>query len=246
MPAGYKKGTGYAQYTKDSPVPAVLVGARAVKAPTAPPGMVAFATSILTVRCKLGATSAVAAGGVGGWVDVPLPGRTAKVEYAGTPNYTLSIPVLLDGLANRESVEPQIAAFYAIGRPPEGSPRATLPPIIRVGGMVPHGDREWVLTEFAEGEAIWDGHSRIRLWATVSLAAYRALDVVKVQKKSTAKASTRVYTVKRGDTLGSIARDEMGAKTATAIAKGVATIKALNKIRDPKSIKAGQKIKVPR
>ncbi len=243
MPAGFKQGTGYAVGT---PAPAVMVGPPAVKAPTAGPGRVAFATSQLTVRCKLGATPAVAAGGVGGWVDVPLPGRTAKVEWAGSPNYTLSIPVLLDGLATRESVEPQIAAFYAIGRPPEGAPRGTLPPIIRVGGMVPHHDREWVLTDFAEGDAVWDGHSRIRLWATVTLAAYRALDVVKVAKKSTAKASTRTYTVKRGETLGKIAKDQMGAKTASAIAKGIATLKSLNGIRDPKSVKAGDKIKVPR
>lgn len=244
MPAGYQQGTGYAV---GGPIPAVLVGPPATtKIPTPGPGRVAFVTSIATIRCRLGAGPATPGGGVATWADVARPGRTSAAEFTGISNRTLSIPVLLDGLADRSSVESQVEAFEAIGRPPAGSPRGTLPPVIRVGGMVPHGDREWVLTAFDVTDSVWDGASRIRVWATVALSQYLPLDLVKVSKKSTAAASTRSYTAKRGETLGSIARDQMGAKTASAIAKGVATLKTLNQIRDPKSIKAGMKIKVPR
>jgi nucleoid-associated protein YgaU len=242
--AGFKQGTGYAV---GGPIPAVLVGPPATsKIPNPGPGRVAFVTPIATIRCKLGATAATPGGGVAIWTEVARPGRTAGVEFTGISNRTLSIPVLLDGLSDRSSVESQVEAFEAISRPPAGSKRGTLPPVVRIGGMVPHGDREWVVTAFDVTDAVWNGTYRIRAWATVVLSQYLPLDLVKVVKKSTATSSTRTYTVKRGDTLGSIARDQMGAKSASAIAKGVATLKKLNSIRDPKAIKAGQKLKIPR
>lgn len=219
-----------------------------VAKPVAGPGEVAFAATnpAISVRCKLGAESATPAGGVGGWNSVDRPGREAGIEWAGLPAATLTIPILLDGLADRRSVESEIAAFYVLGAPLKGSPRGTTPPVLKVAGMVPHRGREWVLTGFDEGAAIWDGTKRIRLWATVTLTAYEPLDVIKITPKKKGTTATRIHVVKRGETLGGIARDLMGAKTATAIAKGIATLKKLNGIRDPKALKVGQRLKVPR
>lgn len=199
-----------------------------------------------TVLCKLGKESATGDGGVGGWITHERPGRPEGIEWGGLPIRTLTIPILLDGLATRRSIEPQRAALDLIGRPPSGSSRGTPPPVLTVEGMVPHGDREWVLTGLDEGEAVWDGRHRIRLWATVTLTEHVALDTIKVTPRKKASPATRTITVKRGQTLGVIARDVMGAKTATAIAKGVATIKKLNGIRDAKSVKPGRKLKVPK
>lgn len=211
------------------------------------PGRVAFSSASASLTCRLGAESAKRSGGVGGWSTIDLPGREAGSEWVGLPAVTMTIPLLFDGLAERRSVESQIAALYALGRPVAGSPRGTTPPILRLAGMVPHGGREWVMDSIDEGEAVWDGASRIRLWATVSLTAFEALDVITITARKKGKApATRVYVVRRGDTLGSIARDEMDAKTAKAIAAGVATLKRLNGIRDPKSIRPGQRLKIPR
>lgn len=210
------------------------------------PGTVSFTTPTNTVICKLGATSATLSGGVGGWQEVALPGRRAGIEWTSTPNLTLSIPILMDGLVGRISVEPMIAALSSMGAAAPGSPRSTRPPAVKVAGMVPHQDRQWVINDVAWGDAIWDGRVRIRQFATVALMAYEPLSVVKVAAKKAAGSASTTYTVKRGDTLSSIARDKMGAKTSSAIVAAVSKLKSLNNIRDPKSIRPGQKLKVPK
>lgn len=217
--------------------------------PRVGPGECVFVTSrpALTLRCRLGNGTARTKGGVGGWRTVERPGRENGMEWGSLPVRELEIPLLLDGLVDRRTIDLELAALYAMGRPVTGAPRGTPPPVIRVGGMVPHADREWVLTEIAEGDAVWDGRHRIRLWLTVTLGEPGTLDLVKVTaKKSTAKPATRDYVVRAGETLGSIARDQMDAKTSSAIAKAVATLKRVNGIRDAKALRPGQKLKVPR
>jgi len=217
--------------------------------PRVPPGHVVFVADnpSVTVVCRLGAQSASRSGGVGGWEDVDRPGRHAGTEWTSTPAVKLDVPILLDRLATRQPVESEIAALHLLGEPPANSERGTPPPVVRLGGMVPHDNREWVIEDIAGGDAVWVGMVRVRWWATVTLTAFEPLDVIKITRKKKGKrAATRVYVVKRGDSLGSIARDELDAKTAKAIANGVATLKRLNKLRDPKSIKVGQKLKVPR
>jgi LysM repeat protein len=217
--------------------------------PSVGPGEVVLVTAspAITLRCKLGAATATAKGGVGGWDTVERPGRAGGVEWTGIPGRTLEIPLLLDGLASRTSVEPEIAALYRMGRPPDGQPRGTPPPTIRVGGMVPHGGLDWVLTELEEGDALWDGRRRIRSWITVTLAELVKLDLVKVTaKKSSSTPATKTHTVARGETLASIARDLMGASSSSEIAAAVRKLKSLNNIRDPKALKVGTRLKVPR
>ncbi len=220
--------------------------------PTAGPGRVAFSTAQprLRVVCKLGAESATPGGGVGGWQPLELPGREDAIEWGSTPGRTLSIPILLDGLTDLRSVEQDIEMLYLMGRPPVGSPRGTLPPVVRVGGMVPGTDREWVIGSIDEGKELWDGRqmSRVQIWATVNLLEYAPAELVVIRRSSSAgKAakSSGTYTVRRGDTLASIARDRMGASSASLIAAAVSALKELNGIRDPKSIRPGQKLKIP-
>jgi len=220
--------------------------------PTAGPGRVAFSTAQprLRVVCKLGAESATPGGGVGGWQSLELAGRADAIEFGSTPGRTLSIPILLDGLTELRSVEADIEMLYLMGRPPERSPRGTLPPVVRVGGMVPGTGREWVIGSIDEGKELWDGRqmSRVQIWATVNLLEYALAEVVVIRRSSAsgkAAKSSGTYTVRRGDTLASIARDRMGASTATLIAAAVRALKELNKIRDPKSIRPGDTLRIP-
>jgi hypothetical protein len=199
------------------------------------------------VLCKLGAGSATTSGGVGGWVDAEVPGRETGIEWGSTPGEVLTVPLLFDGLAAGRSMESAYKALRALGKPPVGARRGTPPPVLRLDGMVPHYGREWVVDDIQEGEVLWDGVHRIRLFVSVILKAYRPLDVVVLGAgRRGSGPPTRMYSVKRGDTLGSIARDELGADTASLIASAVAAIKKLNAIRDPKSIRPGQKLKLPR
>jgi hypothetical protein len=218
------------------------------RVPSVGPGEVVFATAApaLTLRCKLGATSAKRSGGIGGWQDVERAGRAGGVEWTSTPGFVLEIPLLLDGLAHRVSIEDQVQALYRMGRPASGTPRGTAPPLVAIGGMVPHGGRDWALNGLDEGDAVWDGSNRIRLWLTATFVEYVKLDLVKVRGQTSSTPTTKTHVVRRGETLGSIARDVMGANTAGEIAAGVRKLKALNNLRDPKALKVGQHLKVPR
>lgn len=218
--------------------------------PKAAPGHVAFATASprLTVVCRLGADSATPGGGVGGWQSLELPGRADGIEWGSTPGRTLSIPILLDGLTERRSVEQDIELLYLMGRPLAGSPRGTLPPVVRIGGMVPGTDREWVIAGIDEGAELWDGHRRIRINATVSLLEYAPPELVVIRRgagSGKAAKSSGTYTVRRGDTLASIAHARMDANGSREIAAAVRALKELNGIRDPKSIRPGQRLKIP-
>jgi LysM repeat protein len=200
----------------------------------------------LVLPVKLGAESAKLSGGVGGWEDVERPGRESGTEWGGLPATTLPIPVLFDGLAKRRSIEAEIALLYFMGRPPVGAKRGTPPPVVKLAGMVPHYGRSWVINGIDEGDAIWNGTARIRLWATVTMRLYQPLDVVQVGAVKGSTPATRSYTIKKGDTFARIAKNEMGARTSSAVAKGVAALKKLNKLRSDKDLKPGKKLKIPR
>lgn len=212
------------------------------------PGEVVLRTTRppLALRVKLGATSAKLSGGVGGWETVDRPGRQDALEWKSLPLRVLEIPLLFDGLARGRTIDTELTVLYAMGRPAANSPRGTPPPTIRLGGMVPHGDRDWVLTDIEAGETIWDGRHRLRAWVTITLTELETLELIKVGAKASSTPTTRTHTVRAGESLGTIARDQMGAKSASAIAKAVAELKRLNGIRDAKSLRPGQRIKVPR
>lgn len=216
--------------------------------PSAAPGHVAFATDRprITVTCRLGGRSATNAGGVGGWRDVERPGRGAAIEWSGTPALTLVIPVLLDGLADRRSVEAEISRVYELGRPPATAPRGTPPPVVRVGGMVPHGGRPWVLTGIDEGDAVWDDSRRVRWSATLTFTAHEPLDVVRVTPRKASAPATRIHVVRRGESLAGIAVKVMGARSSTEVTRDVVALLKLNGMRDPKALRVGQRLKVPR
>jgi len=70
-------------------------------------------------------------------------------------------------------------------------------------------------------------------------------DLVVVRSKK--KQRTKQYTVRKGDTLASIAKRQMGAKTPKVLAKAIRELKAANKLRSSAQLKklVGKKIKVP-
>lgn len=210
-------------------------------------GLVVFAAESLplVVTCILGEDNAPLAGGVGGFDDVERPGRRNTIEFGSTPALTMSVPILFDGLAQRLSVEPSIAVLRALGAPPRGSPRGTRPPVVKVAGMVPHGNRRWVITDISEDDAIWSSGKRVRYFATVALTQWLPPDLVVVRSKK--KQRTKQYTVRKGDTLASIAKRQMGAKTPKVLAKAIRELKAANKLRSSAQLKklVGKKIKIP-
>lgn len=216
--------------------------------PVTPPGP--------AVECLLGDGSPEAVG-TGGWAFVSRPRRKGFTEWNGNDPYVLQIPVLLDGFATDTSVEPSIEALRRIMRNPVGGRGE--PPVVRVeGATIPLPQLRWVLNEMAPGAVVRraDG-ARVRAFYTLTFLEYEAADILVAARPTPATAArgrqgapaasgtgrgtrtARTYTVRAGDTLGTIAARQLGD------ARRYREIATLNKIRDPNRIRVGQVLRLP-
>jgi LysM repeat protein len=201
----------------------------------------------LLLTCPLGDGPAQPAGGTAVYDTVQLPGRKSALQLSGVDLETLAIPVMFDGLVDRESVEPQIEALKRLARPQYGAPRGTPGPKIRMYGQVPHLNKEWRIVSFDWGDATWHNLRRVFQVVTVNLTEAESADQITTTAAAAKSSAPRArrYTVKKGDTLARIAVREMGAATPRQIAVAVADLKKANKLRDAKALKVGAKIVIP-
>lgn len=225
-------------------------------APSQPQDVPGFVTLVssnppLIVNCPLDDGPATVSGGLGGWDVVQIPNARAFTEWQGVDLEALAVPILLDGLVARESQEPTIEALIQLGSP---SSDGGEPPVLAVGGMVPHRRLKWVLQSIDWGEAIWDGTVRVRQHAVLNLLRFMAGDAIVEADSGTTTGKgagkrktprTGSYTVHAGDTLSGIAKKKMGATTGAEVRAAVKALQAANKIRDPNNIKTGLKLKIP-
>lgn len=206
------------------------------------------------LEIELGADPATPTGGAGGWAKIARPRRKSLTEWQGVEGYEMPIPVIFDRFRENRSVEGQITRLERMAKKREGEAQ---PPIVRIRGPVPHTNLEWVIQDIEWGameRRARDGQ-RTRQFATIVLWQYIAADLVLERKKSPAKdsrdrnrdrgkgdgkgQSRRTYTVRRGDTLSSIAARELGSASKWS------KIADLNNIRDPKNLRVGQVLRLP-
>jgi nucleoid-associated protein YgaU len=164
----------------------------------------------------------------------------------------MDLPILLDGYINNASVEARCTALERMARPPQILDE---PPIVTIDGSVPHSDLTWVINAISWDDTFYSTTGqRIRQYATISLLRYVADDRVQqgtaasrarskaavVGSKSGTSGIPTPWVVKQGDTLQYIALMRLkDYKRWTEIAK-------LNKIRDPKTIKVGDRLRIPK
>jgi LysM repeat protein len=216
----------------------------------------------ITVRGLRGNTPPTPAAGTGGWQLVPRPRRKSLTQWKGIDPFQQQFSLIFDGLANDQSVEPSCLALEQMARPPA---EQTPPPIVRVVGVVPHPELDYVIGDgnggpgLAWGDVLYSPSGyRIRQEVTVTLLEYVADDRVasvpaaaRARQQTAAQAAaaaatagghpakTHSYTVKSGDTLTSIAASQLGAASRwTEIAQ-------LNGLHDPYTITVGQKLRMP-
>ena len=137
--------------------------------------------------------------GGGGWDVVPVRRSVGITEWAGRPNYAMSLDLLFDGWM-QHPIRPSLPASF-IGRPwlppgrPEYSPGVglwlegaiknlealsvpgrdmTTPPSLRIYGAIAHPDVRWVIQNLEWGDSIRDivTGRRMRQQVTVSLIEY--------------------------------------------------------------------------
>lgn len=189
------------------------------------------------------------AGGSGGWEVVARPFRTGFTDWVGRDPLTLTVPLLFDGFATSTSVEKAIITLERMAIPHGDDD----PPTLRATGPIPHREKNWVINGIDWGEPIYHRDTtenvayRVRQACTITLLELVEDDRLERLAKRAGKGGSRgkkkprePYTVKKGDTLMSIAAAKLGA------AKRWKEIKRMNPgIRDPKRLKVGQKIKLP-
>ena len=204
----------------------------------------------------------------GGWQVVDRPRRKATTEWLDYSPFALSFQFILDGGEGLTPnlVEDAIAEMESWELP---APGGIEPPKIAILGPVPHNDLFWVVTSIRWKEAYRDPATggRFQQMGEISFLEYspssvtlqaNASPAAAAQQRQTAAApastpsvaaaapaqkppaaSGRTYTVRAGDTLSGIAAAQLGnAGLWTQIA-------SLNNIRDPRTLQAGQVLKLP-
>ena len=189
--------------------------------------------------------------GEGGWSFVSRPRRVGFTEWDGYDPYVLTLPILFDGFAANRSVERDIATLTDMMRKPVG-PRKQ-PALLRIiAPGVPMTNLLWVLNGMVQGDVIRrpDG-PRVRAFFTLTFLEYVSADILVAARPASpaaaavarnpagAAATTRTYTVKKGDSLWSIAARQLGD------GKRWMEIRDLNGLRDPNRLAVGSVLRLP-
>ena len=217
--------------------------------------MVTFsADGIADVVVLLGETPAQITGGYGGWVTEPRERRKALTQWQGKDPIRMQISVLFDGVRTNEGQELPISRLSRMALPPIAGGE---PPTVEVAGRgVPKpGPPRWVIESLNWGtNVIWDFSTdgvmvRMRQDCVVNLMEYVGADRVAFANikpgtsgKVTGKSKTgwpKTHIVKPGETMAKIAvKYYKNSKLWSKISKA-------NGIRDPKTIKPGQTLRIP-
>jgi LysM repeat protein len=200
--------------------------------------MVTFsAEGIPDVDVLLGEAPVTVASGYGGWSVVPRERRIGLTQWKGKDPIRMNLPILFDGIREGEGQEIDISRLSRMALPPESGGE---PPQVQVAGRaVPKpGPVSWVIEGLEWGSNVVYGQAangvtvRMRQDCVVKLLEFRgttrATFAAIAVGKLPAKGWPKMHTVKKGETLKSIAVDEyqdisMWKKIANA-----------NGIRDPK------------
>ena len=205
-----------------------------------------------TITCLLKETSTYgpsSAGASGGLQQVERPLRKAAVQWYDAPIWELSLPLILENESGG-NVESECLILEGWI---DNTPGATQLQVLQISGPVPGRRRYWMCQNVSFTDAIRAGDgSRIQQSFTLTLWEYSPLLASALVQASPAQRSARSltasivsssgrskYTVRAGDTLGSIAARQLGNyRLWTQIAQ-------MNGIRDPASIVAGQVLVLP-
>jgi hypothetical protein len=178
----------------------------------------------LALLCRLGEGNVDITNGVGGWDVVRRPGRNPVTRWRGRTELRVDVPLWLTN-ERRESIEPQVTMLVGLaGRGSRG--RELEPPrlIFDTAGVSPFDvqtfpDDRWVIDSLAWGTNLaYNGAgNRYRQDATITLLRFVDDQIVTDQSLALRRRQRRGklvgpkrYHVKKGDTLVSIARRELG------------------------------------
>lgn len=185
--------------------------------------------------------------GFGGWTVIARPRRVGLVDWTGVEPYRLMFGLMLDEWGDGPAdVEQECLNIERMARP---GPQNQRPPTLTITeGELPHMNLTYVIESLDWGDCIRQRETGKRLRAVCGLTLLSLNDAAPSSPAAAARASAASrggvahplrYTVKKGDTLSSIAAANYGSASQWH------QIAAANNIRDPKALKIGQVLKLP-
>lgn len=218
----------------------------------APAGTVTFKSEDpqIEVTTLLGDEYPTVTGGYGGWQLVERNRDVSLTRWRGREPYRMQVPFLLDGWLEGRSIESDYSAMEGLALPTRKVANGYRPPFVTVSGPVPHTSVKWVVEELSWGEASGDASGlRLRQAGTVTLLEYVNTDLATGRRVGgsyglasegvNAQGSVRFTRVKPGEDLRDVAKRTLGKASRWG------EIARLNGLRDHRSVKPGQGIRLP-
>lgn len=182
-------------------------------------------------------------GGYGGFRVADRPRKTGLTIWQGRAPFQLDVPMLLSDRGSSVSDEIHNLDVMSSGTSKGG------PPTVKVDGAVPvpaHAGELWVIQDVQWGDIVRrSDRVVIRQRVNVTLLEYVSDATLEASTESSrtpgGNTVVRHYTVKKGDTLGSIAARQLGDQ------KRWVDVAAVNGFRSSNDLKPyiGRKIKLP-
>lgn len=176
-----------------------------------------------------------------GWEEVSRPSQKAFSDWNGSGLVKVQFDILFDGFMAEESQQADFNRLQDMYWPRNGGrTRPTrvniFSPAINLGA-----GRDWIINDMQMGEGYRSSDSKLlRQNVSIELWEYESPDVLKKTLKQRSKKShKRKYTVKRGDTLMSIAHRQLGDSNRWR------EIQRLNpSVKDPRHLTVGKKLTI--
>lgn len=209
---------------------------------------------ILRVRAVLDATPPTLSEGYGGVNVVSRPRDTALTEYGGTSPMKLTLSLILDGLAARDDQSDFRANLNRMFRP-MGETKKTLPLLSVECAVI---EPEWTKAKWLPSNLTWgsnvvrSGAGNILLRQDFVIELIEAIRDERLQRLTPANKAREIYgqvvgsvvtakthRVKKGETLRAVAAIALNNPDEWP------KIARQNDIRDPKSVKEGDLLRIP-
>jgi hypothetical protein len=201
------------------------------------------------------ATYAPASGSsTGGWQIVDRPRLVAATQWYDRSPMQLDLPLMIDSHTLYGNDTSNIETLcILVDSWQDKVPGTQQPPVLSVSGPVPGIQHQWVIYTVSFGEALRDPNAGFRVQQKVQFSLYEynsplativgnptpAQAAQQALNAAEASQSYSLYVVAAGDNLVTIAANTLGFYTLWT------SIAALNDIRDPNNVTAGQIIKIP-
>lgn len=175
-----------------------------------------------------------------GWEVISRPQKSGLVRWTGIGPITQDVPILIDGYVNRQPVTESVQALRTMAGIGWGRYKGNPPKPVKLVGGIHRRDLTWVISGITEGESIRsNGGQLLRYHAVISLTEYEKPDQIRLSPAPEPK----IYIVKKGDTLKTIAAHWYGDKKWWKLIGNAQK----RPIKDPdKKLTVGRELRMPR